>query len=137
MWGTKEEEIIALHLGKGRLVSGEPSCPLALGDLFLPNVPPSRKSKLSWIFWEVPENLISCFAVSLCLVLVWTQRAFTYIAGAEGFQVSSILGDVLGQVLLLCWSFQADFPLQQPHDVLFNQAGMDLVDDSLLGRRGG
>lgn len=70
-------------------------------------------------------------------MLLQTQRALTYIAGAEGFQVGSILGDVLGQVLLLCWSFQADFPLQQPHDVLFNQTGMDLLDDSLLGRRGG
>ena len=70
-------------------------------------------------------------------MLLWTQRPLTYIAGAEGFQVGSVLGYVLGQVLLLHWSFQADFPLQQPHDVLFNQTGVDLLHDSLLGRRGG
>lgn len=65
------------------------------------------------------------------------RQALTYIVGAEGFQVSSILGDLLRQVLLLRCSFQADSLLQQPHDVLFNQAGMDLLDDNLLGRRGG
>ena len=41
--GTKEDEIITLQPGQGRLVAGEPSCPQALGDLFLPNVLPSRK----------------------------------------------------------------------------------------------
>jgi len=64
------------------------------------------------------------------------EQALTYIAGAEGFQLGSVLGDILGQVLLLRWRFQADFSLQQPHDVLFNQTSMDLLDNSLLGRRG-
>lgn len=32
-YGTKEDEIMALHPGEGRLVAGEPSCPQALGDL--------------------------------------------------------------------------------------------------------
>lgn len=70
-------------------------------------------------------------------MLTCSWQALTYITGAEGFQVSSIFGDVLGQSLLLCWSFQADLPLQQPHDVLFNQTGMDLLNDSLLGKGGG
>lgn len=62
---------------------------------------------------------------------------FTYIAGAEGFQVGSILGDALGQVLLLRWAFHADLLLQQPHDVIFHQTDMDLLNDGLLGRRVG
>lgn len=70
-------------------------------------------------------------------MLTCSWQALTYITGAEGFQVSSIFGDVLGQSLLLCWSFQADLPLQQPHDVLFNQTGMDLLNDRLLGKGGG
>lgn len=65
------------------------------------------------------------------------QRVLTYIFGAEGFQLSSVLGDALGQVLLLRCTFQADLPLQQPHDIIPHQADMDLLNGGLLGRRGG
>lgn len=41
--GTKEDEIMALHPGESRLMAGEPSFLQALGDLFLPKIPPSRK----------------------------------------------------------------------------------------------